>query len=125
MSLIARSIPRFHQYSLGVQRAKRQTASTYLCLPSRTPTGIHLRNPTFSTTTPSTNKPQNPDPKQNPNPQLPKISLEGLGISKNVRIVLYTLLGIWGTFETYFYYQAVMRWWRGKNRGEDKSEEVE
>ncbi|KAL4802488.1 hypothetical protein BDV18DRAFT_146811 [Aspergillus unguis] len=52
---------------------------------------------------------------QNVDPEIPRMSLQGLGISKNVRIVLYTILGAWGTFETYFYYRAFMRWWKGKN----------
>ncbi|KAL3455911.1 hypothetical protein BJX64DRAFT_271518 [Aspergillus heterothallicus] len=59
------------------------------------------------------------------NPEFPKISLEGLGISRNVRIVLYVLLSIWGTFETYFYYQAVMRWWNGRKREPPESEPVD
>ncbi|KAL4953931.1 hypothetical protein BDW69DRAFT_147136 [Aspergillus filifer] len=53
------------------------------------------------------------------NPEVPRFSFEGLGISKNVKIVLYTLISIWGTFETYFYYQALMRWWRARNQPDE------
>ncbi|KAL4936700.1 hypothetical protein BDV06DRAFT_88719 [Aspergillus oleicola] len=61
-----------------------------------------------------------PNQKEQPvNPEVPRFSFEGLGISKNVKIVLYTLLSIWGTFETYFYYQALMRWWRARNEPEE------
>ncbi len=76
---------------------------------------FRVRNPAFSTSvyldkqsTPNTT--QKTD--QTGNPELPQITLQNLGISKNVRIVLFTLLGLWGTAETYFYYQAVMRWWK-------------
>ncbi|KAL2855705.1 hypothetical protein BJX68DRAFT_231071 [Aspergillus pseudodeflectus] len=82
--------------------------------------------PAFSTGAVSLQKPArapNADRKstQTSNPELPKITLEGLGISKNVRIVLIVFLSIWGTFETYFYYQAVMRWWRARNQPENKT----
>ncbi|KAL2847774.1 hypothetical protein BJY01DRAFT_246675 [Aspergillus pseudoustus] len=84
------------------------------------PTASKQQHPTFSTGASSglpSQKPNadhgtNPKSTEPVNPEFPKISLEGLGISKNVRIVLYVLLSIWGSFETYFYYQAVMRWWR-------------
>ncbi|KAL4791432.1 hypothetical protein BDV19DRAFT_293401 [Aspergillus venezuelensis] len=58
------------------------------------------------------------------NPEIPRFSFEGLGISKNVKIILYTLLSIWGTFETYFYYQALMRWWRARSQS-DNIEDVD
>ncbi|KAJ0421417.1 hypothetical protein BJY00DRAFT_312025 [Aspergillus carlsbadensis] len=81
------------------------------------------RHPAFSTGAVCLQKPAkspnaDPKPAQPVNLEFPKISLEGLGISKNVRIVLYVLLSIWGTFETYFYYQAVMRWWRARKQPE-------
>ncbi|KAL2869515.1 uncharacterized protein BJX67DRAFT_379066 [Aspergillus lucknowensis] len=87
----------------------------------------NTRQHSFSTGALSLNKASAPngDPKNTHshkgNPELPRVSLDGLGISKNVRVVLYTLLGIWGTFETYFYYQAIMRWWRARNQPETEA----
>ncbi|KAL3483495.1 hypothetical protein BJX62DRAFT_220245 [Aspergillus germanicus] len=83
-------------------------------------------HPAFSTGAVSLQKPaSSPNAERKPtepvNPEFPKITLEGLGISKNVRIVLIVLLSIWGTFETYFYYQAVMRWWRARKQAENKT----
>lgn len=96
-----------------------------LHLPHRVPflaqTCFHVRNPAFSTSvyldkqsTPNTT--QKTD--QTGNPELPRVTLENLGISKNMRIVLFTMLGLWGTVETYFYYQAVMRWWKSGKKAD-------
>ncbi|KAL5342730.1 hypothetical protein BJX70DRAFT_394569 [Aspergillus crustosus] len=130
MASLTQIIPRSVPHRLYPNRR-----TTTWCLTS-TPIrilGLAIRNPAFSTTAyrSSLNKPTStststttstsskPDPtpsqSQTSNPELPKFSLESLGISRNVRIVLYTLLAIYGSFETYFYYQWIMRWWRGKN----------
>ncbi|KAL4863903.1 hypothetical protein BDV12DRAFT_20697 [Aspergillus spectabilis] len=94
---------------------------TYL----RVASPLLVHNPAFSTSVRSPNKStppkSNEEPTRTTNSELPKISLEGLGITKNMQIVLYTLLGIWGTFEMYFYYQALMRWWRSRSAIEPES----
>ncbi|KAH6887414.1 hypothetical protein B0T10DRAFT_489769 [Thelonectria olida] len=56
-----------------------------------------------------------PDPQQpnNANPSYPAFSFEALGIGKNMKIVLIIILSIFGTLETWFYCQAVWRWWKG------------
>ncbi|KAL3475967.1 hypothetical protein BJX99DRAFT_228671 [Aspergillus californicus] len=90
---------------------------TNLQLPLRLRLGVLRMNPAFSTRR-LLNKGSPTDPKSSPtiNPEYPKFSLQGLGISKNVRIVLYTIIGVWSTFETYFYYRAFMRWWDSRNK---------
>ncbi|KAJ2968214.1 hypothetical protein NQ176_g9288 [Zarea fungicola] len=51
---------------------------------------------------------------QNGNPELPKFSLDGLGVSKNMKIFLVVVLSIFGTMETWFYCKAIWRWWKGE-----------
>lgn len=51
---------------------------------------------------------------QNGNPELPKFSLDGLGVSKNMKIFLIVVLSIFGTMETWFYCKAIYRWWYGE-----------
>lgn len=94
-------------------------------VPFLTQTHLHVRNPAFSTSVyldkqSAPNTTQKAD--QTGNPELPRLTLENLGISKNVRIVLYTLLGLWGTAETYFYYQAVMRWWKSGRKADGETD---
>ncbi|EJP65336.1 uncharacterized protein BBA_05667 [Beauveria bassiana ARSEF 2860] len=48
------------------------------------------------------------------NPELPKFSLDGLGVSKNMKIFLIVVLSIFGTMETWFYCKAIWRWWYGE-----------
>ncbi|KAK8147107.1 hypothetical protein G3M48_002096 [Beauveria asiatica] len=48
------------------------------------------------------------------NPELPKFSLDGLGVSKNMKVLLIVVLSIFGTMETWFYCQAIWRWWYGE-----------
>ncbi|OAA52553.1 hypothetical protein BBO_00394 [Beauveria brongniartii RCEF 3172] len=48
------------------------------------------------------------------NPELPKFSLDGLGVSKNIKIFLIVVLSIFGTMETWFYCKAIWRWWYGE-----------
>ncbi|BCS21635.1 uncharacterized protein APUU_22067S [Aspergillus puulaauensis] len=84
-------------------------------VPSLARTCFHEQNPAFSTSvyldkqsTPNTT--QKTD--QTGNPELPRVTLENLGI------MLFTMLGLWGTVETYFYYQAVMRWWKSGKKAD-------
>ncbi|RSL50318.1 hypothetical protein CEP54_011995 [Fusarium duplospermum] len=59
-------------------------------------------------------QPQNPG-----NPEYPAFSLESLGLSKNMRIVILVLVSIFGTIETWFYCQAIWRWWKGRQESQD------
>lgn len=45
---------------------------------------------------------------------MPKFSLDGLGLSRNMKIFLVVVLSIFGTMETWFYCKAIWRWWKGK-----------
>lgn len=51
----------------------------------------------------------------------PTFSLKALGLSKNMRLGVLTLLGIFGTIETWFYCQWALRWWRGDGEKEAQS----
>lgn len=50
--------------------------------------------------------------------ELPAFSLDGLGVSKNMKIALYTVLGIYGTIETWFWCKWAYHWWYGDKLGE-------
>ena len=50
----------------------------------------------------------------NGNPELPKVSLDGLGLGKNMKVFLVVVLCIFGTMETWFYCKAIWQWWKGK-----------
>ncbi|TQV97892.1 hypothetical protein IF1G_03635 [Cordyceps javanica] len=50
----------------------------------------------------------------NGNPELPKFSLDGLGVSRNMKVFLIVVLSIFGTMETWFYCKAIWRWWYGE-----------
>ncbi|RMJ11819.1 hypothetical protein CDV36_008527 [Fusarium kuroshium] len=52
------------------------------------------------------------------NPELPAFSLESMGLSKNMRIVVLVLISIFGTMETWFYCQAIWRWWKGRQESQ-------
>lgn len=47
---------------------------------------------------------------------MPAFSLQGLGISKNMKMALIVLVSIMGTMETWTYYT----WWRNWYYGENK-----
>lgn len=46
------------------------------------------------------------------------VSFEGLGISRNMKVVLLVILGVFGSIETYFWCRAVWTWWRGGEEGD-------
>ncbi len=50
----------------------------------------------------------------NGNPELPKFSLDGLGVGRNMKAFLIVVLCIFGTMETWFYCKAIWRWWYGE-----------
>jgi preprotein translocase subunit SecF len=50
---------------------------------------------------------------------MPAFSLSGLGLSKNMRIGLLVIISIFGTIETWFYCQAIWRWWKGKQAAKE------
>ena len=49
--------------------------------------------------------------------QAPSFSFEGLGISRNMKIVLLVILGGFGSIETYFWCRAIWTWWVGGEEG--------
>lgn len=51
------------------------------------------------------------------NPSLPAFSLDGLGISKNMKIALIGILCIFGTMETWVYCKWIWRWWKDDESG--------
>ncbi|KAI0745470.1 hypothetical protein C8Q76DRAFT_789854 [Earliella scabrosa] len=63
-------------------------------------------------------KPRSSDkPKDAPssgNPDFPSWSFEELGISKNMKIVIYALVGVLGTIETWTWSRAAYYWWNGR-----------
>lgn len=51
--------------------------------------------------------------------QAPSVSFEGLGISRNMKIVLLVILGVFGSVETYFWCRAAWIWWVGGGEEEE------
>ncbi|KAG9258290.1 uncharacterized protein F5Z01DRAFT_633276 [Emericellopsis atlantica] len=103
---------RLLQPALASQRIARQPFTTRSAL-------LNGAQRTSDKTTAESSPSQSPKtgqqtPPPNMNPQYPKFSLDGLGLSKNMKILVYVLIGIWGTFETYFYGRAIHRWWTAK-----------
>lgn len=50
--------------------------------------------------------------------QTPSVSFEGLGISRNMKVILLVILGVFGSVETYFWCRAIWTWWRGGEDGD-------
>lgn len=46
--------------------------------------------------------------------ELPKFDLGRLGLSKEIKLVVYVLLGIYGTVETVIWTLWIMRWWNNR-----------
>lgn len=63
-------------------------------------------------------QPQAPQPQNPGNPEYPAFSLDSLGLSKNMKMVVLVLISIFGTIETWFYCQAIWRWWKGRQESE-------
>jgi hypothetical protein len=57
----------------------------------------------------------------NANPQLPGFSLAGLGISKNMRLLLIAILSVFGTIETWMYCKWIWSWWKGELKSEQSA----
>lgn len=76
---------------------------------------VHNTKKINSPSTKNDIKSQQPD---NANPSYPAFSFEALGVSKNMKIVLIVILSIFGTMETWFYCQAIWRWWKGGSEAE-------
>lgn len=82
---------------LSTRAAAKKTTTT-----TTTTTAQHLKKPAAAAESDSGN------------PELPKFSLDGLGIGKNMKIFLVVVLSIFGTMETWFYCKAIWRWWYGE-----------
>ena len=46
-------------------------------------------------------------------PEIPSFSLDSLGLSKNMKMLVVGLVCVFGTIETWFWCQAIWRWWKG------------
>lgn len=55
------------------------------------------------------------------NPELPAFSLDGLGISKNMKLVIIGILCVFGTMETWMYCKWIWRWWKGEQNAESST----
>ncbi|CAJ2508009.1 Uu.00g091950.m01.CDS01 [Anthostomella pinea] len=63
-----------------------------------------------------------PSKPQSPDDPLPSFSFDGLGMSRNVKIVVIVVLSIFGTMETVFWAKAIWRWWNKEEEEEDDDE---
>lgn len=61
---------------------------------------------------------QNNNKNNDNNPELPAFSLEGLGISRNMKLVIIGILCAFGTMETWMYCKWIWRWWKGEANGD-------
>ncbi|KKZ67589.1 hypothetical protein EMCG_06648 [[Emmonsia] crescens] len=57
---------------------------------------------------------------QDGNPEFPTLSFEGLGLSRNMKIVVLGLVGVLGTMEAWFWCKAIRRWWKGIEEERDE-----
>ncbi|KAJ2898980.1 hypothetical protein MKZ38_003549 [Zalerion maritima] len=57
------------------------------------------------------------------NPELPKFNLQSLGLSRNMRLVVLGLVSVFGTIETWFWFEAFVRWRKGGGEGEQGGRE--
>lgn len=64
-------------------------------------------------------QPQAHQPQKPGNPEYPAFSLDSLGLSKNMKIVVLVLISIFGTIETWFYCQAIWRWWKNRQESQE------
>jgi hypothetical protein len=61
------------------------------------------------------NKPKSKSEKSAQDPlQTPSVSLESLGIGKNMKLFLLAILCVFGTVETWFWCKAIWIWWNGR-----------
>lgn len=65
-------------------------------------------------------KTSNHERKPHENPSMPQISFKDLGMSRNVKIFVYLVIGVLGTMETVFWTKAIWRWFKG-GQEEEKS----
>ncbi|KAF9893184.1 hypothetical protein FE257_011607 [Aspergillus nanangensis] len=52
--------------------------------------------------------------------EIPIASFASLGLGRNMKIFLYSILAVFGTMETWFYCEAIYRWWYGVKDGGSK-----
>ncbi|KAM6509681.1 hypothetical protein FALCPG4_017328 [Fusarium falciforme] len=63
-------------------------------------------------------QPQPHHPQDSGNASYPAFSLDALGLSKNMKVIVLVLISIFGTIETWFYCQAIWRWWKGRQESQ-------
>ena len=47
------------------------------------------------------------------NPSMPQVSFKDLGMSRNVKVFVYLVIGVLGTMESIFWVKAIWRWYKG------------
>ena len=69
----------------------------------------------------STNSNQQPEKRPHENPSTPGFSLQSLGATRTVKVVVYTAIGIIGTMETIFWTKAGWRYFYPEEKEQDKA----
>ena len=52
---------------------------------------------------------------------MPQVNFKDLGMSRNVKIFVYLIIGVFATMETVFWAKAIWRWFKGKQEEEEVS----
>ncbi|KAI2608396.1 uncharacterized protein GGS25DRAFT_273923 [Hypoxylon fragiforme] len=102
------------------------------CRPTGTPhppkPSSHITNLKFSTsrfglaaTNPSTNKKSPKSPNQPEDPPPLSFSFDGLGMSRNTKLAVITILSIFGTIESFFWAKWIWRWFAGPSKDEPEN----
>ncbi|KAI0779829.1 hypothetical protein C8Q74DRAFT_718734 [Fomes fomentarius] len=58
------------------------------------------------------------------NSDYPSFTFEELGISKNMKVVILTIIGILGTVETWTWARVIWHWWEGGNGETDETKDA-
>lgn len=101
-----------HPLSGATPTLQRPLHRALLSTSTRQHSDVNTKTPPGTTAT--TKKPNAAVQTVSGNPELPKFSLDGLGLSKNMKVFLIVVLSIFGTMETWFYCKAIWRWWYGE-----------
>ncbi|EJD43014.1 hypothetical protein AURDEDRAFT_114868 [Auricularia subglabra TFB-10046 SS5] len=70
-------------------------------------------------------QPQSEQPRKPSNPDMPSFSLNSLGVSRNMKLVIYALFGMCASIESWFYCRAAWRWWKGSEPEPEAEPEAE
>ncbi|KAM5456908.1 hypothetical protein MaudCBS49596_001150 [Microsporum audouinii] len=86
-------------YLYGPLSASTSTFSTRAIL-------LNAKSPRHASSNPKSNTEDDPF-------STPSVSLESLGIGKNMKVFLLAVLCVLGTVETWFWCKAIWTWWKG------------